>query len=119
MEDIISSTIGAFQAVNATHRTPIRPLASLMKTPALWVAIISAWRQSVFLCCKLMDLFSTHLEFPIHSLWSAAEVLSQPLCKSAILAVHQSTYLLLIYAKIDVFLYSSMRGLVFCLEVWV
>ena len=65
------------------------PLASLMKTPPLRVAILSAWRRSVLPCCKLMDLFSTRLEFPIHSLWPAAEVLPQPsyvmsLCKSAI-----------------------------------
>ena len=78
MGEIICSTIGGFQAINASHRTPIWPLASLMKTPPLWVAILSAWRRSVLPCCKMKDLFSTHLEFPIHSLWPAAEVLPQP-----------------------------------------
>jgi len=79
MGDITSSTIGGFQAINATHRTPIWPLVSLMKTQPIQVAIISAWRRSVFPCSKLMNLSSTHLEFSIHSQWPAAEVfLPQP-----------------------------------------
>ena len=50
---------------------------------------ISAWRRSLFPRSKLMDLLKTRLEFPIHSLWPAAELLPQPSymtssCKSAI-----------------------------------
>ena len=79
----------AFQSINATHRTAIQPLDSLMNTPTLWVANISAWRRSVFPRSKLMNLLNTRLEFPIHSLWPAAELLPQPSyvtssCKSAI-----------------------------------
>ena len=68
----------AFQSINATHRTAIQPSDSLMNTPTLWVANISAWRRSVFPSSKLTDLLNTHLEFPIHSLWPAAELLPQP-----------------------------------------
>ena len=80
----------AFQSINATHRTVIQPSDSLMNTPTLWVANISAWRWSVFPRSKLMDLLNTSLEFPIHSLWPAAELLPQPSyvtssCKSAII----------------------------------
>ena len=60
-----------------------------MNTPTLWVANISAWRRSVFPSSKLTNLFNTRLEFPIHSLWPAAELSPQPSyvtssCKSAI-----------------------------------
>ena len=80
----------AFQSINANHRTVIQPSDSLMNTPTLWVANISAWRWSVFPRSKLMDLLNTSLEFPIHSLWPAAELLPQPSyvtssCKSAII----------------------------------
>ena len=68
----------AFQSINATHHTAIQPSDSLMNTPTLWVANISAWRRSVFPRSKLMDLLNTRLEFPIHSLWPAAELLPQP-----------------------------------------
>ena len=49
----------------------------------------SAWKRSVFLCSKLINLLNTRLEFPIYSLWPAAELLSRPSyvmssCKSAI-----------------------------------
>ena len=34
----------AFQSINATHHTATHPSDSLMDTPTLWVANISAWR---------------------------------------------------------------------------
>ena len=87
MEDIISSTINGFQAINNMHRTPIWLLASLMKTPPLQVAIISTWRQSVSVY-ETDGPSSTHVKFSVHSRLPAAEVLPDPLyvmslCKSA------------------------------------
>ena len=58
-------TSSAQSSAASRHRTPIWPLASLMKTPPCWVAILSAWRRSVLPCCKLMNLFSMRLEFSI------------------------------------------------------
>ena len=83
-----------------------------MKTPPLWVAILSAWRRSVLLCCKLMDLFSMHLEFSIHSLWPAAEVLPQPLyvmslCKLAI-GVYRVSWLMCVWRQLASTAYNRL-----------
>ena len=60
-----------------------------MNTPPLMEAIISA-----FLHSKLMDLLNTHLEFPIPSLWPAAEDLPQP---SYVMSCKLAEYSVFIY----------------------
>ena len=81
--------MGGRGGLDIKWNSPIQPSDSLMNTPTLWVANISAWRRSAFPSSKLTDLLNTRSEFPIHSLWPAAELLPQPLyvtssCKSAI-----------------------------------
>ena len=82
----------AFQPINATHHAAIRPSDSLMNTPTLWVANISAWRRSVFPRSKLMDLLNMRLEFPIHSL-ASCRTFTSALVRDVIMQVGHSQHL--------------------------
>ena len=66
---------------NQLNHRQLSPYANttigLMITPPLQVVITSAWEWLVFPCSKLMILPNTCLEFPIHFLQPATEVLSQ------------------------------------------
>ena len=70
MGDIISELSTAFHSSQLPPCTIQEYIhrSSLMNELTPWVAIISAWKQSVFLRSKLMDLLNTHLQFHIHSL---------------------------------------------------